>query len=130
VAVTDTTVVNALPRCELLRAIAAQGPALPVTVVLDNARHQKCALVQDLARPLGIEPLYLPGYAPNRNLIERLGRFIKRDAVYGRDHPTFTDFKAAVEETISALGGKHKEKRAALLTLNFQVFDDVSLLAA
>lgn len=127
---TNTTVVNALTMCELLRAIAALGLSGPVTVVLDNARYQKCALVQELAKSLGITLLYLPSYSPNLNLIERLWRFIKRDALYGRWHPTFADFKAAIEQTISELGGKHKDRLASLRTLNFQVFDDVSLLAA
>ena len=130
VSVTNTTVVNALTMCELLRKIAALGLTGPVTVVLDNARYQKCALVQDLAKSLGITLLYLPSYSPNLNLIERLWRFIKRDALYGRWHPTFADFKAAIEGTIRELGGKHKDKLASLMTLNFQVFDDVSLLAA
>ena len=130
VAVTNTTVVNALTMCELLRAITAKGLSGPVTVVLDDARYQKCALVQDLARSLGVTLLYLPSYSPSLNLIERLWRFIKRDALYGRYHPTFTDFKAAIEQTISELGGKHEEKLASLMTLDFQVFDDVSLLAA
>jgi transposase len=130
VAVTNTTVVTALTMCELLRKIAAKGLAGPVTVVLDNARYQKCALVQDVARSLGITLLYLPSYSPNLNLIERLWRLIKREALYGRWHPTFADFKGAIEGTISELGGKHKDRLASLMTLNFQVFDDVSLLAA
>jgi transposase len=130
VCVTNTTVVNALTMCELLRGIAAQGLAGPVTVVLDNARYQKCEAVKDAAARLGITLLYLPSYSPNLNLIERLWRFIKREALYGRWHPTFADFKAAIEGTISELGGKHEDKLASLMTLNFQVFDDVSLLAA
>jgi transposase len=130
VSVTNTTVGNALTMCELLGKIAAKGLAGPVTVVLDNARYQKCALVQDLAKQLGITLLYLPSYSPNLNRIERLWRFIKREALYGRWHPTFADFKAAIEGTISELGNKHKDKLASLMTLNFQVFDDVSLLAA
>jgi transposase len=44
---------------------------MPITLVLDNAHYQKCALVQALARGLGIELLYLPAYSPNLNLIER-----------------------------------------------------------
>jgi hypothetical protein len=38
---------------------------LPITLVLDNARYQKCALVQTLAASLGIELLYSarPGLA-------------------------------------------------------------------
>jgi transposase len=130
VAVTDTTVVNALTMCELLEKIAAKGLPGPVTVVLDNARYQKCAVVQDVAKSLGITLLYLPSYSPNLNLIERLWRFIKREALYGRYHATFADFKQAIEGTISELDGKHKEKLASLMTVNFQVFDDVSLLAA
>lgn len=130
VSVTDTTVVNALTMCELLREIAAKGLVGPVTVVLDNARYQKYALVLGLAESLGITLMYLPSYSPNLNLIERLWRFIKREALYGRWHPTFADFKAAIEGVIGELGGKHKDKLASLMTLNFQVFDDVSLLAA
>jgi transposase len=130
VAVTNTTVVNTETMCALLRKIAAQGLVGPVTVVLDNARYQRNKVVQALADTLGIELLFLPSYSPNLNLIERLWRFIKRDALYGRYHATFADFKGAIEETISQLGGKHKDKLASLMTLNFQVFDDVSLLAA
>ena len=130
VSVTNTTVVNALTMCELLGKIAERGLAGPVTVVLGNARYQKCALVQDLAKSLGITLLYLPSYSPNLNLIERLWRFIKREALYGRWHATFADFKGAIEGVIGNLGGKHKDKLASLMTLKFQVFDDVSLLAA
>lgn len=130
IAVTNTTVVNTETLCELLRQIAGRGLTGPVTLVLDNARYQRNKVVQALADALAIELLFLPGYSPNLNLIERLWRFIKREALYGRYHPTFAEFRAAIEETISELGGKHKDKVASLLTLNFQVFDDVSLLAA
>jgi transposase len=130
VSVTNTTVVNAETMCELLRQIAGRGLAGPVTLVLDNARYQRCALVQGLAKTLGIELLYLPGYSPNLNLIERLWRLIKREALYGRYHATFADFKGAIDKTVGELGGKLKDKVASLMTLNFQVFKDVPLLAA
>ncbi len=45
------------------------------TLVLDNARYQKCRLVQELALSLKIELLYIPPYSPNFNLIERLFPF-------------------------------------------------------
>jgi len=128
--VTNTTVVNTETMCELLRKVAAQGLAGPVTLVLDNARYQRNAVVQALAASLGIELLYLPSYSPNLNLIERLWRFLKRESLYGRYHPTFADFQAAIQDNIALLPTRHKDRLASLMTLNFQVFDNVSLLAA
>jgi transposase len=83
-AVTNTTVVNTETMCALLRKVAAQGLVGPVTLVLDNARYQRNAVVQALAASLGIELLFLPSYSPNLNLIERLWRFLKRESLYGR----------------------------------------------
>jgi len=130
IAVSNTGVVNTETMCELLRKIAGRGLVGPVTLVLDNAKYQHSQAVKALALSLGIELLYLPGYSPNLNLIERLWRFIKREALYGRYHANFADFKAAIEEVLGQLPTKHKDKLASLLTLDFQVFDSVSLLAA
>ena len=44
--------------------------------------------------------------------------------------PDVRGLQGGHEGTLSELGGKHKEKLASLMTLNFQVFEDVSLLAA
>jgi transposase len=96
VKITNTTVVNTETMCELLRAITARGLCGPITLVLDNARYQRNQIVEGLAKELGIELLFLPSYSPNLNLIERLWRFVKWNAVYGRYHPTFADFRAAV----------------------------------
>ena len=129
VAITNTAVVNTETMSELLRVIAARGLVGPVTLVLDNARYQRNALVQGLAKDLGITLLFLPSYSPNLNLIERLWRFLKRKAAYGRYHPTFADFRAAIEEVLSGISTTHAHKLATLMTLNFQEFEDVSLLA-
>jgi transposase len=130
VAVTNTTVVNTETMCELLRKIAASGLTGPITLVLDNARYQRNAVVQSLAESLKIELLFLPSYSPNLNLIERLWKFIKRRSLYGRYHPTFADFRIAIEETIAGLPTKYAIDLASLMTLNFQRFETVSLMAA
>ena len=75
--VTNDGYINAESVCTLLRSVAEAAVGLPITLVLDNARYQKCAVVQALAASLGIELLYLPSYSPNLNLIERLWRFVR-----------------------------------------------------
>jgi transposase len=130
IAVTNTTVVNTTTMCELLRKIAALGLSRPITLVLDNARYQRNAVVQDLAKEMKITLLFLPSYSPNLNLIERLWKFIKRRSLYGRYHPEFADFRGAIEETLDGLSTTHADKLETLMTLNFQQFQDVSLMAA
>ena len=130
ISVTNTTVVNTETMCELLRKIAALGLTGPITLVLDNARYQRNATVQALATELGITLLYLPSYSPNLNLIERLWKFVKRRALYGRYHPTFHDFQAAIQEVLEGLSTTHAGRLVALMSLKFQRFQDVSLLAA
>ena len=53
IAVTNTTVVNTETMCELLRKIAALGLIGPITLVLDNARYQRNAMVRTLAKSWG-----------------------------------------------------------------------------
>jgi transposase len=130
IAVANTTVVNTETMCELLHQLAAQGLVGPITLVLDNARYQRNAAVQALALQLGITLLFLPPYSPNLNLIERLWRFLKRRALYGRYHANFADFRAAIEEAIAGLSTIYANQMESLMTLNFQKFENVSLLAA
>lgn len=59
VTVTNDTYINAQSVCDLLYKLAALGLNIPITLVLDNARYQKCALVVELAQSLNIELLYL-----------------------------------------------------------------------
>jgi transposase len=103
IAVSNTGVVNTETMCELLRKIAAVGLEGKVTLVPDNARYQRNKVVQALAESLKIELLYLPSYSPNLNLIERLWRFTKKEALYGRYHANFADFKAAIAGVLAQL---------------------------
>ena len=59
VIVTNDTYINAQSICDLLYKLAGLGLTIPITLVLDNARYQKCGLVFELAQSLNIELLYL-----------------------------------------------------------------------
>lgn len=128
--VTNTTVVNTETMCDLLRVIADQGLVGPVTLVLDNARYQRNQVVRDLAAELSITLMFLPSYSPNLNLIERLWGFAKRESIYGKYHCDFASFRSAIERTLGGVSTTHASALASLMTLRFQTFEDVSLLAA
>lgn len=129
-AITNTDYVNATTVCELLHKIAAQRLVGPITVVLDNARYQRCHLVQNLAAQLGIQLLFLPSYSPNLNLIERLWKFVRAAALNGHYHADFTAFRAAIDQCLAEIETKHRDKLRTLMTHQFQTFENVSMLAA
>jgi transposase len=126
----NTTYITATSVCALLRKIAVLGGSVPATLVLDNARYQRCALVENLAQELGIELLFLPSYSPNLNRIERLWKFVKKEALNSRHHQDFKRFQDAIDGCLADLPTKHREKLATLMTHKFQTWDDVSLLNA
>jgi transposase len=128
--VSNHTYVTAETVCELLRKIAIAKLATPITLVLDNAAYQRCQLVRDLAQQLGIELLFLPSYSPNLNLIERLWKFVKKQALHSRHHTNYADFHTAIETCLGQLPTTHKPALDSLMTLNFQSFENVSLLPA
>jgi transposase len=128
VLVTNDTYINALSVCELLRRIAALGLTVPITLVLDNARYQKCHLVQILAATLNIELLYLPTYSPNLNLIERLWKFVKKKCLYSTYYENFTLFTNAISTCLAQTHTTYKTELDSLLSLKFQTFEKSQFL--
>jgi transposase len=130
VRVTNLGYINAESVCTLLRSVAGAAVGLPITLVLDNARYQKCAVVQELAASLKIELLYLPSYSPNLNLIERLWRFVRVESLNSTYYEKFDDFRTAIDGCLDGLSTVHKSQMKTLMTHRFQLFEDVPLLAA
>jgi transposase len=130
VSITTDATVTAETMCALLRKLAGLGLQGSITLVLDNARYQHCALVMDLARSLNINLQFLPAYSPNLNLIERLWKFIKKQALYGRHYATFAEFRAAIDGCLAKIATDHRAQLTSLMTHNFQTFDPASFLAA
>lgn len=124
ITLTNDTVVNQETFGALLDKIASVYAltGLPVTLVLDNARYQKCQSVFDKAKALGIELLYLPAYSPNLNLIERLWRFVKKQVLYSRHYDKFATFKESIDNCLRDLGTRFKSSMQTLMTPKFQLF--------
>lgn len=124
VTVSNETYINAHSFCQLLWMINCRYCDVPITLVLDNARYQKCAIVFNLARLLNIELLYLPAYSPNLNLIERLWKFVKKKCLYSRYYDNFDAFKKSITDCLSKTDTDHKDELESLLTLRFQIFKE------
>ena len=128
--VTNDSYINAETVCQLLWKISALGLGVPITLVMDNARYQRCRLVQDLAAVLSIELLFLPSYSPNLNLIERLWKFTKKEVLNSRQQKCFADFRSSIDRCLNELTTTYQAKIASLMTLKFQTFENVSILGA
>ena len=120
ITVTNDAYINSLSVCELLHKIADLRLTVPVTLVMDNARYQRCKLVMTLAESLGIELLFLTPYSPNLNLIERLWKFVKKQCLYSIYYPDFDTFKDAISDCLKQCHTTHKQELDSLLALRFQ----------
>ena len=134
ITVCNDTYINASSVCELLNRIReVAGDKTPITLVLDNARYQRCALVVELAAKLKIELLFLPSYSPNLNLIlvlctkyevERLWKWTKKDCLNCKYYQCFDEFKEAINHSLMKVSkDETKKDMDSLLKLNFQLFD-------
>jgi len=130
ITVTNNAYINALSVCELIQLIAQKNVGVPITLILDNARYQKCFLVQGMAESLGVELLYLPSYSPNLNLIERMWKFTKRHCLNSKYYSDFPSFSGAISNFLKNVHVDHKEDLESLLTHRFQKFDTNQLLLA
>lgn len=118
----NETYINSQVLCDFLQQMAREYSKQLITIVLDNARYQRCRLVEELAKNLKIELLFLPSYSPNLNIIERVWKFIKKKALNSRYYATFPDFRTAILEAVETCNSEWGSEMESLLALNFQTF--------
>jgi len=122
----NETYINSLSVCELLTMIKSTcDNNNPITVIMDNAKYQRCSMVKELALKLNIELFFLPSYSPNLNIIERYWKWLKKDCLNCKYYETFTDFKNAIDSSLSKIiQHQYKAEFDSLLKLNFQLYDN------
>lgn len=119
----ETDCVNAQSTKRLYGHLLAAHPAgTPIYVVCDNARYYKN---QELTAWLADKPItqvFLPPYAPNLNLIERLWKFLRQKIINATFYRTKGQFRQAILNFFSRLD-EFGHELASLLTLRFHLLD-------
>ena len=114
---------------DLLRKLASTSTK-PITIILDNARYQRCKYVTEIAENLGVELLFLPPYSPNLNLIERLWKVVKKHCLNAKYHADFSAFKSVITDFLEHMNERHNDDLNKTLALKFQTFSEEQILQA
>ena len=124
----ETTVgnANAVTVGRLLLKLRDAHPDGPISVIWDNARYRHATLVRTIAAFARIDLVYLPPYSPNLNLIERVWKFVKKEALANRTFADFTAFRAAIDATLAQLGARYKDRMSTLLSHRFETLEPAS----
>ena len=93
---------------------------IKINLILDNATYNKAYDVQELAEKLNINLIYLPPYAPNLNLIERVWKFFKKKTTKNTYYPAFEGFCGAVNNFFKNFND-FQDELETLLTFNFEI---------
>jgi transposase len=101
-------------------------------IYLDNARYQHAKIlkewIEQTKKDKGVtfDLKHLPAYSPNLNLIERLWKFLRKEALQ-KWHPTFEDMQKAVADVLDNLP-RYSEKIKSLMTERFHLTPEVSTI--
>ena len=132
VTVCNDTYIDAWAVVDLLWKLRARyrETGIPIAIVLDNARYQKCQVVLFLAKAMGIQLVYLPPYSPNLNLIERVWKLIRKKALVPKNYDSFESFSSTIQDCVEQAHIRYSDELATLLTWNFQTLPEESKIAA
>jgi transposase len=105
----------------LLRLILATHPRTEKFILyVDGAKYYNKPVVKEwLARHPQFRLVTIPAYSPNCNLIERLWKFLRKEA-FNRWHKTFESMQNAVSEVLDHLP-KYRRELETLMTEKFHI---------
>jgi transposase len=93
-----------------------------IYIILDNAGYYKGEKIREYLKNSRIKLVFLPPYAPNLNLIERLWKFFKKQVLYNQYYETFQEFRDACLKFFHKRNlRKYKKELASILSDNFQI---------
>jgi len=101
-------------------------------IYLDNARYQHATLLKEWIektkkeKGVTFDLKHLPAYSPNLNLIERLWKFLRKEALQ-KWHPSFEEMLKAVAEVLDNLP-RYRKQLETLMTERFHLTPVVSTI--
>ena len=94
-----------------------------IHVIADNATYNHAIKVQEYEKTSRVRIHYLPSYAPNLNLIERLWKFFHKKVLYDRYYETYIQFKTASLDFFKTID-LYKTELDTLLAENFHIIGE------
>ena len=93
-----------------------------IIIIMDNAAYNRAYLVQNYAKEINIKIKYLPPYAPNLNLVERIWKFLKSKLknIYIE---TFAEFKNWIYDFFKNFED-YKEEVSKIISNNIQIIKE------
>ena len=93
-----------------------------IYLILDNAGYYKGEKIREYLKTSRIKLVFLPPYAPNLNLIERLWKFFKKKVLYNQYYKTYLEFRDSCLNFFKKSNlKKFRKELDSLLTDNFQI---------
>ena len=121
--ITTSESINAESTIELFKKVESNySTAKNITIICDNARYYHSKLVSEYLEKSKIKLEFLPPYAPNLNLIERLWRFMHKKVTYNKYYESYDIFKNKILEFFENIE-KFKKDLKTLLVDNFEIID-------
>lgn len=124
--VTDS--INAQSTQRVCRQLLKKHPGKTIYYICDNAGYNRCKWLLEWAADQRIEFVFLPAYSPNLNLIERLWRLLRKEAINSIYYETYDMFRKGIVGFLENAKA-YKEEIRALLTLNFRTVGGTSIYA-
>ncbi len=124
--VTDVLVVecdrvNAQSCIKLWKKQRRRHPGKTIINICDNAPYYHSNYLKEwLLKNPWCNVIYLPPYAPNLNLIERLWKFLRKQVTSYNFYEHFAEFRQAILGFFKNIK-EHKQALESLLTLNFHI---------
>lgn len=120
VVIREDKTINYISTINLYRQLEEKHPKGTIWVIEDNASYYKKKEVQDYLKTSRVKIIFLPAYAPNLNIIERLWKFMHEEILYNEYYSSFLEFKDACMNFFDNIGNYKKELEKRLAD-NFEI---------